>query len=200
MNREFKVVLFDADGVLTVHKESFSALYAREKKIEYSAFRAFFQGEFQQALVGKADLKALVQKHEDLWRTDGDVDGLLDRWFKVEDTRNEPLLQKVAELRRAGIPCYLATNQEKYRGSHITNSMFKDEFDGYFVSAEVGSKKPSREFFLAVIDAITAKHPSVNPADILFIDDSPEHVEGAVAVGINAHLYKSIDQVEGLLT
>lgn len=195
----FKVVLFDADGVLTVHEEAFSAAYAREKGIDYSSFRSFFQGEFQLALVGQADLKELIRRHEDLWQTNGRVDDLLARWFKAEDVRNEPLLREVANLRRAGVPCYLATNQEKYRGSHIVNEMFKDEFDGYFVSAVVGSKKPSRDFFLKVVSAIAKDHPFVKPADILFIDDSPEHIEGAKMVGINAYLYESVAQVKRLL-
>lgn len=195
----FKAVLFDADGVLTVHEEAFSAVYARERNIDYGAFRAFFQGEFQQALVGQADLKDLIRKNEDLWQTNGKVDDLLARWFKVEDVRNEPLLRKVADLRRVGIPCYLATNQEKYRGSHIVNEMFKGEFDGYLVSAVVGSKKPSRDFFLTAISMIAKTHPFITPADILFIDDSPEHIEGAKAVGINAYLYESMPQVGRLL-
>ena len=195
----YKAVLFDADGVLTVHEASFSAVYAREKNIDYSAFRDFFQGEFQQSLIGQADLKDLIRKHENLWQTNGKIDDLLARWFKTEDVRNEPLLRKVADLRHTNIPCYLATNQEKYRGIHIVNEMFKDEFDGYFVSAVVGSKKPSRDFFLSVIATISKEHPSVKPADILFIDDSLEHIEGAKAVGINAHLYESMPQVERLL-
>lgn len=193
-----KVVLFDVDGVLTTHGETFSSRYARERGVDYAPFRTFFQGEFQKALVGQADLKQLIAQHEDVWQTGGDIDGLLQRWFTSEDVRNEPLLQEVAKLRQAGMPCYLATNQEKYRGEYITNTMFKGEFDGYFVSGVVGYKKPSHEFFIAAASAIAENHPGVEPQDILFIDDSPEHIGGAREVGLNAHLYERVSQVRAL--
>jgi HAD superfamily hydrolase (TIGR01509 family) len=197
---DFKVVLFDVDGVLSLHGQSFSTIYAKERNIDYKNFRNFFQGDFQEALVGKADLKKLIADHEDLWQTDGDIDNLMSRWFEFEDKRNKPLLKIVESLRAKGIKCYLVTNQENYRGKHIVNNMFKGEFDGYFVSADIGSMKPSREFFLSVVDRVKSENPGIATKDILFIDDSPEHIEGAALIGINAYLYENLEQIKTLLT
>ncbi|MDB5165985.1 MAG: hypothetical protein JWM37_57 [Candidatus Saccharibacteria bacterium] len=175
-------------------------MYARELGTDYHQFRSFFQGVFQDALVGKADLKELISEHEDLWHADGNVDALLARWFSTEDARNEPMLALVASLRSSGTPCYLATNQEKYRGEYIRDVMFKDEFNAYFVSAFIGSKKPSPEYFRAVLAEISARQPGIQPSDILFLDDSPEHIEGAKEVGLDAHLFTSTEQAYNLLS
>ncbi len=195
----YKATLFDVDGVLTIHAESFSTYYARQKGIDYRYFREFFQGDFQQALIGEADLRELIQRHHNLWRVEKDVDTLLEEWFTFEDLPNEPLIKLIKKLKARNTPCYLATNQEQYRGKHLVDTMFAGLFDGYFVSAFVGAKKPSREFFSTVVSTIAAKHPPVKAKDILFIDDSPEHVAGAMMAGINAHLYVNFEQARCLL-
>lgn len=197
---KFKAVVFDVDGVLTLHGEPFSQAYARANNKDYAGFRAFFQGEFQNALIGKADLKQLILAHDDLWESHGDVDHLLAKWFSAEHSPNTPLLDALQVLHTQGTPCYIATNQEKYRGTHLIEHVLPKIFDGYFVSALVGSKKPTKEFFGHVIEHINAENPGIEAKDILFIDDSPEHIEGALACGINAHLYKNNSQVMKLLS
>lgn len=40
---------------------------------------------------------------------------------------------------------------------------------------------------------------SLEPKDIIFIDDTPSHVNSAKVLGIDARLYESIDQIKALL-
>lgn len=193
-----RAVLLDVDGVLAIPEELFSRKYAVSKGWEPQRFHNFFVGEFQQTLLGKLDLKELITRHQALWQWEGDINHLLDQWFQSENVPNKPLLSYVKIL-RSTVPCYLATNQERYRGEFIKQVMFPG-FDGYFISNEMGIKKPDVAFFEKTIQVLQSSIPGILPAEILFLDDTPSHISGAKAAGISAHLYKSPEQAIQLLT
>ena len=52
-------------------------------------------------------------------------------------------------------------------------------FDRAYFSHRVGLRKPMKEIFQMVID-----ENGLKPSETLFIDDSPQHIEGAKQVGI----------------
>jgi len=63
-----------------------------------------------------------------------------------------------------------------------------------FVSAEFGARKPEKEAYLGCLRRLDA------PAEAtLFIDDSDRNVEGALAAGLAAHLYKDPDGLAAAL-
>lgn len=196
----FKACLFDVDGVLAIPKEPFSRSYARKYGLDIAKFPDFFKGEFHDALIGKADLRDLIRKHNDTWQWDGDINELLLTWFTAEHVRNEPLLKLTTRIRKTGIPCFLATNQEKHRVKYIEEQMFPGEFDGVFASAHIGTVKPDEKFFKKVISDIQNKYSGIEPADIIFFDDSPEHITGAKACGLDAHLYQTYKPAAKLLS
>ena len=194
-----KAVLFDADGVLTVPEELFSNKYAQSKGLDTEPFKQFFRGPFQQALIGKAALKDLIQQYNDVWQWDGEVEDLLRQWCESEDLRNVPLIEYAQSLRKSGTPCYVGTNQERYRGNYMQEVMFKDLFDGFFISSEMGVMKPDIAYFEKAIDGIKAINAHVSaPQEILFFDDTPSHVEGAKRAGLQAYLFTDIEQVKEL--
>lgn len=57
-------------------------------------------------------------------------------------------------------------------------------FDGIVVSADVRMLKPSREIY----EYLIGKY-QLDPKESLFLDDMPQNVEGARAVGLNAHCF-----------
>src|SRR5688572_15966063 len=142
-----QLLLFDADGVLTLPEEVFSIVYTRSHGLDIEPFDQFFQTEWSDFVTGKRDLKEHIRDNPSLWQWDGTPDELLDYWFKSEDVRNEELIKLIESMRKEGTPCYLATEQEKYRGDYMRDVMFKDLFDGFFITAEVGLKKSQPEFF-----------------------------------------------------
>ena len=194
-----RAVIFDADGVLTLPEEFFSQVYARSRGLDPEPFERFFQEKFPPARIGKVDLKQLVKENQDLWQWDGNVDDLLHMWFETESVRNEPLLKLIQHVRKGGTPCFLATNQEKYRGEYLRNVMFKDELDGYFVSAELGFEKPSKEFFEAALAELSKLIPGLAPNEVLFFDDSTKNVMAAEAIGMSSYLYTGLDAAEEVL-
>jgi len=52
-------------------------------------------------------------------------------------------------------------------------------FDKVYLSHRVGMRKPNREIFQQILN-----DTGFDPAKTLFIDDSPQHIEGAKALGI----------------
>ncbi len=180
-----KVVLFDVDGVLA-NGGPFSRELERDYGITLQTTRPFFQGRFRECLVGNADLKEELAYVLPAWGWQGSVDEFLTYWFCSEHNINEPLMQEVQRLRRRGLPCYIATDQEKYRTAYLLEHMgFADAFDGIFSSAHVGYIKHDTRFFQSVLQTLQDIHAH----EILFWDDTPSKVETARSAGLQAEVY-----------
>lgn len=180
-----KVVLFDVDGVLAN-----GALFSQHLELDYGITQQmispFFRDRFQQCLVGSADLKQELVQYIEQWGWQGSVDEFVDYWFRCEHSINEPLVQAVQKLRRRGLRCYLATDQEKYRTAYILDQMgFARSFDGMFSSAHIGYTKRDSRFFAHILQALQP----VEATEILFWDDTPAKVESARSAGIQAEVY-----------
>lgn len=194
-----KIVLFDADGVLTLPEEFFSVVYSRSHGLDSEPFEKFFRNDWKPFVIGKADLKESITANPELWQWNGNVDDLLKFWFETEDVRNDELIELIGEIKARGIACYLATEQEKYRGDYMREVMFKGIFDGYFITAELGVSKTEPGFFRAIVENLKRKNPEIEASSILFFDDSQSKVDTARSVGIDGRLYTSVEQVRSIV-
>lgn len=190
------ILIFDADGVMTLPEEYFSIVYARSHGLDAAPFEHFFKTDWAEFVTGKRDLKEHIANNPELWQWEGDADGLLKYWFEIENIQNTELVELIKKYRNNGIMCYLATEQEKYRGEYMKDVMFPDLFDGYFITADLGVKKDNPEFFTKVIDHIRNSKPDIDLSGIFFFDDSQSKVDAANAVGINGILYKNPESVK----
>lgn len=110
------------------------------------------------------------------------VDEVLPVWDRYR--LDEAALEVLAAVRAAGVPCYLATNQQDYRRDRMrTVSGYDDLVDGSFYSCEMGVAKPDPGFFRYIVTALA--HP---PGSLLFLDDLPENVAAARDQGLHAEL------------
>lgn len=195
----YKAALFDVDGVLNVQSEFFSHTYARENNLNIEALEHFFKGVFIEASLGRRDLVELITENHDAWRWDQDPQILLQNWFKSENAPNKTLLEIVSKVRKAGIPVYLATQQEKYRAQYIREVMYPGLFDDEFITCEIGYDKSSPEFFRAVIERLQVTDSSIVPAEIVYFDDRQNLIDIARTLGIDGYLYDDTVQVAQLL-
>lgn len=66
---------------------------------------------------------------------------------------------------------------------HIKKIISKDEIDVYFscviISGEVGFKKPNKRIF-----ELALRKTNLKPEEVIFIGDSNDDIEGAIAAGI----------------
>lgn len=82
--------------------------------------------------------------------------------------------------------------EDLYKVHGIKN--FNDYFDKVYYSCRVGLRKPDKEIFELVLNENNLK-----PEETVFIDDSPQHVKGAGACGINAYLLQKNMEIGDLL-
>ncbi|MDX1765656.1 MAG: HAD hydrolase-like protein [Candidatus Saccharimonadales bacterium] len=194
---KYQVALFDADGVLIVPEHHFSTIYARQHGLADDHFQKFFKSEgFVKCMTGDKDLRDLILEYKDLWMIK-DPDALIQQWFEAENAVNKELVEFIQTLRSKGLPCYLATTQEKHRGAYIKETMLKDKLDGFFISSEFGYKKPDPKYFQHIIDDLTGQGLINNAGQVFFADDDQTNVEEAKKQGIDAILYRKMSDVVG---
>lgn len=193
-----KAIIFDSDGIVTSSK-MFSEELEKDFGIPAEKLLPFFKSVFQKCLIGKADLKEELKNYVEEWGWKGTVDELTDYWFKVEHEINDKVVEKIKELRKKGIKCYLGTNQEQYRTNYLRDSMgFGELFDAVWSSAEVGVKKPSKEFFDAACKEIS-EDGKISKNEIMFWDNDEDNVQGAKEYGLQAYLYHDYDEFEQII-
>jgi hypothetical protein len=76
----FKVILFDADGMI-ISSPRFSEQLEKQYGIPWNRMEPFFKGPFQACKIGNADLKEELAKAIQDWGWQGSVDELVDFWF-----------------------------------------------------------------------------------------------------------------------
>ena len=70
---------------------------------------------------------------------------------------------------------------------------FYNLFDKVYYSHQIGHRKPNAEAFQLIIE-----ENNLNSDEVLFIDDSPQHIEGAKKLGINCYHLKEGEDVISL--
>lgn len=183
-----KIAIFDADGVTTSPKK-FSVDLEKDFGTHPGELLPFFKGPFQDCLLGKTDLKIAIEPYLKDWGWMGTAEEFLMYWFKSEDETNGVVVNAIKELRKQGVKCYLATNQEKYRTAYMRENMnFKSLFDGIYASADLGCKKPTQLFYERLLERIDP-NKEVPAHEILFWDDVEANVNAAKEMDIRAYLY-----------
>ena len=195
MRSPVAAVLLDADGVLQVSPagwvDDLKALVPAGRGDDFA--RDVFAAEIP-AMTGDREFPQVLGEVARRWDLECDVKQLLQHWHRIEVSA--ATIDLVAELRSAGMRCYLASNQHAYRAEHMRGGLGYDElFDGQFYSCDLGLTKSSPEFFSRVVDAL-----DVPAGRVLFVDDNVKYVEAAAAAGLRAEQWSIDDGIEALRT
>jgi len=70
---------------------------------------------------------------------------------------------------------------------------FYNLFDKMYLSHEMGLRKPNAAIFEYILE-----EQNLKPEEVFFIDDSPEHIEGANKLGIKTHHLKNEEEIATL--
>lgn len=92
---------------------------------------------------------------------------------KLKETKNIFMLSNINQIHEEFIGNYI--------NCHETINDFYELFHGIYFSHKIGYRKPTPEAFEFVIEK---NNLDVNRT--FFIDDSPQHVEGAIKIGLDA--------------
>jgi putative hydrolase of the HAD superfamily len=187
-----KAFLIDADGVTLVKQVYFSEAYSKDFGVPLEKITPFFKKEFTNCQLGKTDLKKALSAYLNDWGWGKSIEELLQYWFEKNTLADEKVISSIQKIRKNGIKCYLATNQEKYRAEYILNNLsFKDKFDGFFFSCEIGYLKSEENFFEKIIKDLELK-----PGEIKFFDDEEKNIATAEKLGIETRLYAEISDLD----
>lgn len=189
-----KAILWDIDGVVN-KTTTYSSHLVATSQVSPSQMYDFFSGEFQEALVGKADLKHLLSHRLPSWGIAHTVEEHLHNWFTHEHKPDLEVLAHIERLSALGISQFAGTNQEQYRTNYLRHSMgLGKKFTRLFSSHELGVAKPHESFFLKILD-----HIHLTPSEVLFIDDTALHVQSAMHLGMRTALFVNNIQLTTIL-
>ena len=131
-----------------------------------------------------------------------DREVLVRHWNTTIRQLPEGRLEFLENLRDSGdFRMFLLSNTNELHMAYVarqlgekTYSRLKACFEGFYLSYQVGMRKPEPRIFRHVLET-----NRLTPAETLFIDDTREHILGARAVGINTwHLQVGQEDVREL--
>lgn len=127
----------------------------------------------------------------------GDFDTFAGIWRSIFD-ENAPMLEFGQALSRR-FPIYFLTNASDLHVPWVFERFPSMRFfTGWICSCYIGALKPDRRFYEQAMSRF-----GLSPDRCLFVDDRPENIEGAEALGIRSVLYtepqETIRRVAGLL-
>jgi epoxide hydrolase-like predicted phosphatase len=105
---------------------------------------------------------------------------------EIEGMRD--LIQSYQQL---GYQVALLSNVYTQQAAFLRRHGFYNDFSLVFVSSETGLEKPDPRAYQMMLDQI-----KVEPKNCIFIDDTQENVDAAKALGIDAILFLSPEQIK----
>ena len=148
------------------------------------------------AITGRTSDQTWRRQARDALQTrfpEADAQLAIDLWSESAGTVDESVLDLVRQCRTVA-KVGLVTNATTRLQSDLARLGLLDEFDLIVNSSAVGCVKPEPGIYTWALRTIER-----TPGETLFVDDSPGNVEGAVRVGMAAHLHKSSEGLRDAL-
>lgn len=176
--------MVDVDGVLVLGRPENGQHWAESIETDLGLSPAVLQREFfdphwADIIVGRCGLMDHLPSMLERVAPQIAPEQLLAYWFRNDAHVDRRLMADLASIRAAGVRVYLATNQEHMRAAYLMETIgLARHVDDIFYSALLGCKKPSPEFFRAIVDRV-----NLAPGELMLIDDMEDNVSAAVRAG-----------------
>ena len=189
-------VFFDIGGVLlNIHPERtiqhLNNCTGISKEIIKTAFSHEIHNNYEKGEINNQEyfqsIKRALPKTDSLCEPD-----FWEAWGMLlgEETSVSPVLRSCSKH----IPIWLLSNTNPY---HMELGAKRFSFlplvTGLVFSYDVGYRKPDEDIFRIALN-LAGK----TPGEVFFIDDSPEHIEGANKLGIKTHHLKNGEEIATL--
>jgi glucose-1-phosphatase len=200
-----KAIILDFGGVLlnvdyeapvkafaTLGFKDFKSIYAKEGQTD-------FVDEFEKGKISPSRFRDDLRKISGLNSSDQEIDAAwnsilrdfpADRMRMLEELKKKYRIFILSNTNEIHVSSFEKMLDDVYGKNH-----FQDQFEKVYYSSSVGMRKPDKEIFdFVLFDTDLEKE------DVVFIDDSIQHVEGALKVGIDAlHLDLKKEKIGELL-
>jgi putative hydrolase of the HAD superfamily len=184
-----QAVIFDFGGVLCFHPDQ-----PRWKRAADTAglpvdkfMRAFWADriEYDAGRWSPAEYWQAVARTAGTQLEDSKIPALIRREIELWNNYDSRVLRWVNQLRASGFRTGILSNLPRPLGEELRGTPgFLEHFDHVTFSYELGVVKPQAEIYRDAIGGL-----SVEPAQVLFLDDRRDNVEGSCAVGLRGELY-----------
>jgi putative hydrolase of the HAD superfamily len=178
-------VLIDIGGVLLAdYLTAAASAWGNRLGIAPHAFlAALFAGNDDQVLVGRAGETAWWRIIADRLHLDDKQAAAIRADLAARHTWNTALLTELRRIRGRATITIVSNAWPDIRGG-LADAGLLDLADTVVLSCEVGYAKPDPRIYMIALHSVRA-----DPADALFIDDTPEHVNAARSLGMAGHLH-----------
>lgn len=189
-----ELILFDLGGVL-IHidyqatEKSFVALGVTDFQAQYTQFQQ--NDLFNQFETGQISAQHFINKLLPLTRKGSSPNEVVRAWNAMIGEFSQEKIDLLIRLSKEKRIALLSNTNElhmiqvKRAWEHACTIPFESLFEQVFLSHEIQQRKPDIPTFHWVCDQL-----HVHPNHVLFIDDSPQHIEGANAAGLQTHFYR----------
>jgi putative hydrolase of the HAD superfamily len=193
-----KAIIFDFGRVISAQKPpSLFHTYERDLGLAPDTINSImFQSEaWEEALLGRKTV-------EEFWRAIGPDLGLktdraieaFHRRYHADEAVNEGVLRLIRRLQGRHKLAVLS-NSPPGLTRWLDSWRILDLFHVVFCSGDEGIVKPDPRAFAQTLERLEVK-----PEEAIFIDDTPEHVDAARALGLRAVVFTTAERLEEDLT
>ena len=182
-------VIIDIDYSLTIHSMQdlgfikFEEMYSQQEQSTL----------FTELEVGSMSPLLFINKLMSLGPKDISPNQIVSAWNKMIGPFREEVILIIKKLSKNYKICLLSNTNDIHMELVMNNwkknynEEFKSLFSGFYLSHEIGYRKPNPEAFNHVLNSF-----QLTADRALFIDDSPQHIIGAEKVGIKTHHFKDM--------
>ena len=183
-------LLIDLDGVLRLWDPEYFSVAERAAGLPHGTIRptVFAPELLVPAITGRTSDQTWRRLARDTLQArfpGANAQLAIDLWSESAGTVDQSVLDLVRQCRKVAKVGLVTNATSRLRTDLVTLGLL-DEFDLIVNSSEVGCVKPDPDIYRWALRALEG-----TPEETLFVDDSPANVEGAVRVGMAAHLYES---------
>ncbi len=191
---EVELILFDLGGVLInidyqATEKAFIAIGVTDFHEKYTQFQ---QNElFNQFETGQISAQHFINKLLPFTQKGSSPNEVVHAWNAMIGEFSQEKIDLLIRLSKEKRIALLSNTNEL----HMIQVMrawenacaipFESLFEQVFLSHEIHQRKPDVQTFEWVCNQL-----NISPSQVLFIDDNPQHIEGANAAGLKTHFYK----------
>ena len=202
--KDTELILFDLGGVLIdidyqATEKAFVQLGTENFQETYTQFQ---QNQlFDLFETGQISAQHFINKLLDKTRKGTSPNEVVRAWNAMILRFSEKKVQLLMELTKTRRIALLSNTNELHmvqvfkEWSKVSQVPFASLFEHVFLSHEIKQRKPHPETFKWVCSQL-----KVEPEKVLFIDDSPQHIEGAHEAGLQTFYYQNDDAFYALFS
>ncbi|MFM6934145.1 MAG: HAD family hydrolase [Flavobacteriales bacterium] len=191
--KEYELILFDLGGVLIdidyqATEKAFVQLGVKDFHEQYTQFQ---QNQlFDQFETGQISAQHFINKLLPITKKGTSPNEVVHAWNAMIggfQKKKVAFLKMLSEQNRTAL---LSNTNELHmvavlkEWKKVSSETFESPFDKVFLSHEICQRKPHPETFLWVCQEL-----SISPEKVLFVDDSPQHIQGAKEAGLQTLFY-----------